>query len=163
VKMETWWDGMEVTNELNLRLHCSCTNDNRLCDFKMNSKWFGRLYYNIQLQEFCTKWHFWLLAANSETVWLYLVSGSHASIVSILTRLQAGWSTVWILAGAKITWPPFQLTLYALSLVVKRLGFEVATHHHWVLRLRVSVTITQPFCIPSCHAQGQILPGKLRA
>jgi hypothetical protein len=28
VKMETWWDGMEVTNELNLQLHCSYTNDN---------------------------------------------------------------------------------------------------------------------------------------
>jgi len=23
VKMETWWDGMEMTNELNLQLHCS--------------------------------------------------------------------------------------------------------------------------------------------
>jgi hypothetical protein len=28
VKMETWWDRMEVTNELNLQLHCIYTNDN---------------------------------------------------------------------------------------------------------------------------------------
>jgi hypothetical protein len=28
VKMETWWDGKEVNNELNLQLHCICTNDN---------------------------------------------------------------------------------------------------------------------------------------
>jgi len=28
VKMETWWNGMEVTNELNLQLHCSYTNNN---------------------------------------------------------------------------------------------------------------------------------------
>jgi hypothetical protein len=28
VKMETWCDGMEVINELNLQLHCSYTNDN---------------------------------------------------------------------------------------------------------------------------------------
>jgi len=28
VKMETWWDGKEVANELNLQLHCIYTNDN---------------------------------------------------------------------------------------------------------------------------------------
>ena len=28
VKMETWWDGKEVTNELHLQLHCIYTNDN---------------------------------------------------------------------------------------------------------------------------------------
>jgi hypothetical protein len=28
VKMETWWDGKEVNNELHLQLHCICTNDN---------------------------------------------------------------------------------------------------------------------------------------
>jgi hypothetical protein len=26
--METWWDGKEVNNELQLQLHCICTNDN---------------------------------------------------------------------------------------------------------------------------------------
>jgi hypothetical protein len=28
VKMETWWDGKEVTNEFHLQLHCIYTNDN---------------------------------------------------------------------------------------------------------------------------------------
>jgi hypothetical protein len=28
VKIETWWDGKEVTNELHLQLHCIYTNDN---------------------------------------------------------------------------------------------------------------------------------------
>jgi len=28
VKMETWWDGKEVTNELHLQLHCIYANDN---------------------------------------------------------------------------------------------------------------------------------------
>ena len=28
VKMETWWDGKEVTNELHFQLHCIYTNDN---------------------------------------------------------------------------------------------------------------------------------------
>jgi hypothetical protein len=28
VKMETWWDDKEVTNELHLQLHCIYTNDN---------------------------------------------------------------------------------------------------------------------------------------
>jgi hypothetical protein len=28
VKMETWWDGKEVNNELHLQLHCIYTNDN---------------------------------------------------------------------------------------------------------------------------------------
>jgi len=28
VKMETWWDGKEVTNELHLQLHCIYTNYN---------------------------------------------------------------------------------------------------------------------------------------
>ena len=28
VKMETWWDGKEVNNELHLQLYCIYTNDN---------------------------------------------------------------------------------------------------------------------------------------
>jgi len=28
VKMEMWWDGKDVTNELHLQLHCIYTNDN---------------------------------------------------------------------------------------------------------------------------------------